>query len=711
MMASLLALSFALAVPSQSYAQDPAQDVDEIIVTGERGFTGTKTDTPLTDIPQSISVIDATEIFERAAQDFQDVFRYSAGASVGDSDDSRFDNVQVRGFSTSLFVDGVLQRPSTTGVNFIKVENYGFESVELLRGPSSVLYGTGGPGGILNAISKRPQAEFGGEIAIDVGNDNRVQGKVDVTGALSDTVSARFVGLIRDAESQWGTPDDRLLINPSITWAPTDRTELTLIGLYQDNAQGSLGYLPIPFSRDAPTPTLTLDRDFYQGDLDSGFSGLDSDVLSLTGIFEHKFNDNLRLRNATRYSDGSTNYQEVFTFGFILDSVGNVYDRTNLSAFPANEPYLLERSAFTSFEDYKVFNSDTNIGYDFAFGDIENSILVGVDYLSIKTEEREGFAGFLPPADTVELFNPNADFTFNVNVPVTFGNDTNISQLGFYVQNQITVFDRLEVILGLRHDEISSESRFLGLGNFADDFPDQGNTSYRAGLVYEIFDGFSPYVSYAESFSPVPGTDGNGDAFDPQQGEQVEVGLKWEPAAGVFMSAAYFDVEENNFVSAPGGDPNTFFQDGAIGTTGIELELRAALPGDLELTAAYTNFDSKVTEDAPQSGLVAGTRTPGIADTFASVWPVKSFDLFGDWDARAGGGVRYVGDKLDGNIVTPSATLADATMSVFNDDWRVSFNVSNLFDTEYYGQCFDSGVGTCTAGVNRTYVAEIAKKF
>ena len=717
LMSTACVMAYAAAASAQGEGSGVAGD-DVIIVQGERAFVGTKSETPITEIPQSISVIDADLIFERAAQDFQDVFRYSAGASVGDSDDSRFDNVSIRSFPTSIFVDGLRQTTSGTFINILKIENYTLERAELLRGPSSVLYGTGAPGGVLNAVSKTPQSEFGGEIAVDVGNDERIQGKFDITGALSDTVSARLVGLIRDAESQWGTPDDRLVINPSISWSPTDSTDITIIGLYQDNAQGALGYLPIPFSRDATTVDETLPHDFYQGDVD-GFSGLDGDNWSVTGIFEHEFTRNLRVRNSTRYLEGDVDYGDLFTFGFILDSVGNAYAIDEVPGFtlafedfPDDEPFLYERSAFRSEENYKIFNTDSSLAFDFDLGGIENSVLLGVDYFDISTIEREGFAGFLPPADTIELFNPNTDFGFNVDVPITFGNDTKTTQLGFYVQNQITLFDRLDIVLGLRHDSIKSESRFLGMGDFNEDV-DTDEVSLRAGIIYEVIDGFSPYFSYAESFTPVPGSN-NGNTFLPQKGRQFEGGVKWAPMPGVLLSAAYFDIEEDNLLSQDPGNPNITLQGGARGTTGFEVELSAALQGDIYLTAAYTNFDAEVIETSAANELFAGDRIAGIADELASVWLVKTFDLSNGWGVRAGGGVRYIGDKISASqrVVTPAATVADATLSVLkDDDWRLSFNVSNLFDLEYYGECFDSGVGTCTAANNRTFVAEISRRF
>ncbi|MEM1020965.1 MAG: TonB-dependent receptor, partial [Pseudomonadota bacterium] len=610
------------ALPTTVFAQgeaDEATDLEELLIVARtRGFTGTKTLTPLAEIPQSISVVDQQLMFERAAQDFQDVFRYSAGASVGDSDDSRFDNVSIRSFATSIFVDGLRQTTSGTFINILKIENYTLERAELLRGPSSVLYGTGAPGGILNAISKRPQDEFGGEVAIDFGNDDRVQGKFDVTGALTETVSARLVGLVRDAESQWGTPDDRIVINPSIQWKPTDNTVVTLIGLYQDNSQGSLGYLPIPFSRDATTVDETLPFDFFQGDIDGdgdgdGFTGLEGSNWSITGIVEHEFTPNLRVRNSTRYLEGDVDYSELFTFGFILDSMGNPYAIDEVPGFtlafedfPDGEPFLLERSAFRAEEEYRIFNTDSSIAYDFNLGGIENSVLAGIDYFDISTEEREGFAGFLPPVDTIELFNPNASFAFTGEVPITFGNDTKTRQLGFYIQNQITAFDRLNIVLGLRHDSIKSESRFLGMGEFNEDV-DVNEVSFRAGVIYEVIDGVSPYFSYAESFTPVPGSN-NGNTFLPQNGRQFEAGIKWEPMPGVLISAAYFDIEEDNLLSQDPGNPNITLQGGARGTTGFEVEVLATLPGDISLTAAYTNFDAEVTETSEANSLFAGDR-------------------------------------------------------------------------------------------------------
>lgn len=200
---------------AQAQTAEISED-DTVYVEGTRAMAATKTLTPISEIPQSISVITMDEIFERTAQDLQDVYRYSAGVSPALSVDSRGDFINARGFSATQYLDGMQRQPSF--IYGARLENYTLERAEILRGPSSVLYGAGGPGGVLNGASKTPDQEFGGEIGVDFGNDSRFQVRGDVTGSISENFAGRLVALGRSAKSQWGTPDDRLLVNPSLTW-------------------------------------------------------------------------------------------------------------------------------------------------------------------------------------------------------------------------------------------------------------------------------------------------------------------------------------------------------------------------------------------------------------------------------------------------------------------------------------------------------------
>ncbi|PCI53276.1 MAG: hypothetical protein COB36_12610 [Alphaproteobacteria bacterium] len=655
---------------------------DIIYVEGTSAIAATKTLTPLSKIPQSISVITMNEIFERTAQDLQDVYRYSAGVSPALSVDARGDFINARGFSATQYLDGMQRQPSF--IYGARLDTYTLERAEILRGPSSVLYGAGGPGGVLNGASKTPNQEFGGEIGVDFGNDNRFQVRGDITGSISENFAGRLVALGRTAESQWGTPDDRLLVNPSLTWFAGPDTKVTVIGLYQDNQQASLGYLPLQNSLLAPTEAAKISHDFYQGE--PGFNGMDTQYTSGTLLVDHDFSSNLRVKSATRYAKMDTDYKEIFPFAVFSDVAETQW----------------VRAYFVNDEQSDVLTSDTNVGYDFSTGSIEHSILVGLDYTWFEQDTKQGFGA----VNDLDIFNPNYGTPVNALynfAPVLFSS----KQLGLYAQDQITIGDRLNVVLGIRHDKATSDR------DGAEQY-DLTAVSLRGGVIYEIIDGISPYLSYAESFTPVAGGDFFGNPYVPQEARQYEAGVKWVPFGGALLSFAYFDIEETNYISQDPTNIQNFLQGGSVGSKGVEVEATIRIPGDLTLTAAYSYTDAQVT--VASTTLAKGDRIAGMPEQQASLWAVKSFELDKGWSIRAGGGVRYIGSQINTaqTFFTPDVTLVDGTFSLTKGNLKFSINASNLFNKEYYAICDIVGAspnGYCIPANNRTFVAGVTRKF
>lgn len=689
------------ALPGVAMAQDAPEDEDaatgqDIVVTGTRAVAATKTDTPLIEVPQAISVITAQEFQDRTVVDFQDVYRYSAGVASNNSVDSRGDFVVTRGFDAAQYLDGLKRMPDF--IYGARLEPFTLERAEVLRGPSSVLYGAGGPGGVLNAVSKRPQFEFGGEVGVIGGTDDRIQGQFDITGPLSQGLAARFVGLWRDGKTQWGTPDDRVLVNPSIRFQPGPNTDITVIGLYQKDMQGSLGYSPLYKSLLASSEAERVDFNFYQGE--PGFNGMDTEYSSIALILSQRFGDNIAFNSVSRYSDMNTDYKEVY-----LNYLANPWA-------DAAET-MIKREFYVNYENSNVFNTDNNIAVDFTTGPIEHKVLVGIDYTSFEQNKDEGFSydniiappglpfGSPPP---LNIYNPQ------YGAPFDFGAfnflDYKSTQLGVYVQNQMSFANRVHVVLGLRRDRATSERN--GVEELA-----QVAWSFRGGIIAEVIDGVSPYFNYAESFLPVPGGDFFGNPYVPRTARQYEGGVKWEPFGGALISAAYFDIQESNYISQDPANIQNFIQGGSVGSTGFELEAVVRAPKNYEFTASYSYVDAKVL--TASATLAAGDRISGQPRHIASVWGSKTFEVGTDWSLRAGAGVRYIGNKIDGSqtFLTPSVTLADAMISVTRGPWVLSVNASNLFNTQYYDLCsvLAPTHGTCVAAKDRTLLAGITRKF
>ncbi len=688
-----------------AWAQESGDEgADTIVVVGEqRALVGTKTDTDITEIPQSISVITDQEFRDRTAVDLQDIFRYSAGVAPQTSIDSRGDFITARGFDSAQYVDGLKRMPDF--IYGARLETFTLARAEVLRGPSSVLYGANGPGGVLNGVSKMPEFEFGGELGFVGGTDDRIQVQGDLTGPIAGDFAGRLVALWRDGETQWGTPDDRTLINPSLTWAPGENTQVTLIGLYQKDMNGSLGYLPLSKSLLAESEAEEIDFNFYQGE--PGFNGMDTEFSSGSLLISHRFNDAISFNSRSRYTNMNTDYKEVYS-----DTADGGY-AVFVPLFADMEETLLRREYYVNREQSEVINTDNNVLFEFETGPLTHNLLVGVDYTWFDQSKAEGFScsgypflpcwpgGSPPPIDIYDP-QPGAPFTYGFTNFLEYGS----TQLGLYAQNQISIADRVHVLIGGRRDKATSER------NGVEEL-DQTAWTFRGGVVADLFYGLSPYFSYSESFLPVPGGDFFGNPFQPREARQYEAGFKWTPVDNALVTLSFFDIEETNYVSQDPTNIQNFIQGGSVGSQGVEFEAKYQLPGDFEFLGSYSYTDAEVLTSS--STLTAGDRLVGLPKNLASAWVAKDVDFGNDWGARGGFGVRYIGERIDTTqtLSTPSVTLFDAMVSVNYGDWVVSVNASNLFNKQYYSICELASPpdGYCIAAKDRTVLASITRRF
>ncbi len=357
-------------------AQDgtAARTLDKVTVVAERASTATKTDTALTETPQAISVVTQQLFTDRGAHNLQEVLRYSAGVTADAWGlDTRNDASSVRGLDPVQYQDGL--RRSYGFSPLARPEVYGLERVEVLRGPSSVLYGAGATGGIINAMSKRPS--FGaasGEVGLQLGSFDRRQLQGDIGGALNDdaTIAGRLVGLVRESNMQTDVlKDDRVYLAPSISWRG-ERSTLTLLASYQHDKTGSSQqFLPLAATLHA-APGRRLDPTTFIGD--AGFDRIDSRVYSLTALFDHRFNDAVSLRSAVRYIDGKTTLQQLY-----VDSYSNPEN-----PFIDADRRVVNRTAYGTQPDIQVISADNAVQFDFATGAFQHLLLAGVDYSQYK---------------------------------------------------------------------------------------------------------------------------------------------------------------------------------------------------------------------------------------------------------------------------------------------------------------------------------------
>jgi iron complex outermembrane recepter protein len=654
---------------------------------GQSG-TGTKTDTPLRETPQSITVVTADRVTDQGALTVQESLRYVPGVFADAyGPDSRGDYPRVRGQDPNIYLDGT-RMVNTFTFNEWRPEPYTLERIEVLRGPASVLYGDTSTAGLLNLVSKRPQAEVFNEIGVQYGSFNRKQVQLDSTGKLTKDGEwlYRFIGVFRDSNTQTDyVPDDRIVLAPSLTWRPTNNTSWTVLGTYQKDTTGSsTAFLPHEGTLYPGPNGLVPVRRFAS---EPGFDKYQTETGAISSLFEHSFGDGLKIRQNMRYAHVDGIYRTVYP-----DNYSNP-DNPYLDASHRTVARYVSGRQTTK----DSFTSDSNAELKFATGAITHKALFGVDYRALGERASSGAhvdGGNMTPTP-FDLYAP----VYNPVVPPTLSPEADLrqSQLGLYAQDQMRLGPWLAV-LGIRQDFVSNNVQ----GAPAED---TRATTGRAGLMYELPFGLTPYVTYAQSFTPIFGAGICAGVCKAQQGEMVELGFKYNPMPGTAINGAIFDTtEKNRLASSP--DPLISAQTGKVRIRGAELEVITRVMPDLDLIGAYAYLDAKV-----QSGDNAGKHVETVPEHQASLWAKYRLTALGLQGVTIGGGVRYIGESWDGAdiIRTPDYTLFDAMIRYETGPWRFQVNASNLADKRHVTTCLARG--DCFFGIGRTVLGSATYRF
>lgn len=700
--ASIPVIIGAVMLVGSANAQSAGASLDsgEITVIATRATTATKTDSAIIDIPQSVGVVSAEQIKARGAIGLQEALRYSAGIRTEpNGNDYRFDYVTARGgFNAARFVDG-MRTPDSSYLP--RTEIFNLERVEVLRGPSSVLYGQGAAGGIVNSITKRPDFVSGGELGVQYGSFDRKQLQADITGALDQggTVAGRIVALYRDAGNQvdFGK-DDRITIAPSLRFRPDDRTDITLQGLYQrDHAASVNSFLPVQGTVLAPEGRR-LRRSVYTGEPSHNF--YKSEQYSASLFVTHRSSDALSFNSAVRYMRSNAQSDEIGPAVY-SGLPNNFIDPDNR---------VIARYLYDLRGRARMLTADNSLRASFRTGPLSHKVLAGVDYLRSRLLTR--IASTEDGVGPLDLYAPVYSAA-NVPVPIfdeqPHATDT---QLGFYLQDQIDWQDIATLLLGVRRDRAVSK-----VGN---DRQVDRATTFRAGLVLHPVKGLAPYVSYSESFLPTIGLDFYGKRFVPQLGQQYEAGVKWQPDANTLVAAAAFSILGTNRLETDPTNGLNQIQQGKVRSRGLEVEATRTVPRDYSITLSYTYTHARTGRSADS----LGERLPisSVPTHQASVFGEKTIPLAETAALRIGAGVRYVGPSSDAaafydlvpevaveRLRTPGFTLVDALVAIDWDRWALSVNATNLFDKFYYASC--SPRQACGLGYARNVIGTLSYRF
>ncbi|MGC4026755.1 MAG: TonB-dependent siderophore receptor [Mesorhizobium sp.] len=714
----LLLMTSALAI-NAAVGQEAVQ-LDEVVVetAAEKGDgpvkgyvakqskAGTKTDTPIARTSQSVSVVSSEQMEDQQVESVAEALRYTPGVFTEYRGASNLrDEVFVRGFYyVPRYLDGLFLGGD---LSYAQVNPYLLERVELLSGPSSVLYGQANPGGIINMVSKKPTDQPLHEIGITVGDAPYFSTFFDFSDKVkgSETLSYRVagIGLGGDLQEEFAK-QKAFAIAPSITWTPSVDTTLTVLGGVQHEPDaGFRNFL------DAAGTVFPIEgygyvpRDFFVSDPD--FEKFTRDQAWIGYEFEHRFNDAFTVRQNARFHHIDMEHHTLVWGWTSPDPVTG-----------ANT--IVHRAARGGTDRWNQFTIDNQVKANFSTGPAEHTLLAGLDYRYRARDYVWGDFGSVP---TISLTDPvYGGFDYSA-LAISPFDDQNLvaKQTGLYLQDQVEL-GGLNLSAGLRYDWSSTDidDHLAGTTQSYDD----SALTWRLGALYAFNNGIAPYASYSTSFEPALQTPPAGeDPFSPMRAEQYEVGVKYAPeGSNMLFTAAYYDLRQNDVVMGA-WDPVNFVtvysQIGEIRSRGFEFSAHSEINDNLKLIAAYSYTDSKIEETVEPTEL--GKTPARVPEHQASLWSIYSFNTGSLEGLSLGGGVRYIGKSYGDNansFTVPSATLFDASISydfgVKNPEWsglKLQINAKNIADKRYVASC--ASAYACFYGEGRSITATLKKSW
>ncbi|EMX9089544.1 TPA: TonB-dependent siderophore receptor [Klebsiella oxytoca] len=674
-------------------SEDPTAPLKGIVAT--RTLSATKTAAEIVKTPQSVSVVTRDQMRALDVTSVSQALRYSAGVFTeyrGSS--NRNDEVFVRGFSyVPKFLDG-LSYGATASSQTGTFDPWLLERVELVRGPASVLFGQVNPGGLIAMTSKRPVSQPIHELQFRTGNHHLAEGAFDFGGPLSDDgrLLYRLNGIARTQNSQVEDyKETRMAIAPALTWYPDDATRMTLLTSYQkDPDAGYRNFLP-RYGTVESVDGSYIARDFNVSDPSYNQSWREQTMIGYE--FEHQPDDTFTLRQNARYATIKQKYRYL------------VY-----SSSPANSSVLSRRAQHET-RQTDEFGIDNQLEAKFASGQVAHTVIGGLDYKTSKDKQYLGRAG--GSQYDLDWRSP----TYGVSVdesafsPAT-NEQQNLDQAGVYVQDQLS-WQNWELLVSGRYDW--AEVRTTDFTDASSTQQNDNKFTWRTGLLYAFDSGLSPYISYSTSFEPnlqtnrAPGVG----PFDPSEGKQVEVGVKYQPDPNALITLALYDLTQSN-VATYNSAAGWFENSGKVRSKGVEAEAHATLFENLNLIASYTYTDAETVNTT-----VVGTegKMPARIPThMASAFTSYTLPDGALKSLTAGVGVRYIGTSYGdakNTFKVPAVDLYDAMVSYelgeLNSSLKgaqVQFNVNNIADTRYVASCASDSA--CFYGIGRTVTATVS---
>ncbi|WP_348749857.1 TonB-dependent siderophore receptor [Pseudomonas rhodesiae] len=629
-----------------------------------RSASATRTDTSIHETPQSISVVSKDVVEDLGATRLQDALDYAGGVGRANNFGGQgLTTFTVRGFTTGEFYRNGF--PINRGYPNMPDANT-IERLEVLRGPATMLYGRGDPGGTFNVVSKQPLAERTVTLGSQLNDQGMQRGTLDASGPLDD--AGRLVYRLNVVGEGGDTFRDhvsteRYGVTPVLTWQASDDTKVIFEGDFMRNNH--------PLDRGLtrfPNQTGTPSRDTFWGDKDVGKLHNDNNMAQLR--FEHMLNDSWTLGGGFQWLDGTLQ--------------GNAIEANGPSSLGADGRTLQRNFNYRKLEwtdkDYQL-----NLTGRFSTGGLDHTLLTGIeyedyDYQSI-IQRSSAAAGTYP----IDIFNPVYGQTRPPLTRTPTHDKENLKTYAAFVQDQVALTERLKVLAGARFERFEHDYESYVAGVKPWQAADNAVTP-RLGVIYDLTDTVAVYADAARSFKPNTGASLEGGGFAPEKGKSYEMGIKWEALdRQLSVDAAIYQIDKKNVLTTDPVDSTFSVAAGQVRSRGFDLNVAGNITPEWRVIGGYAYVDAEVIRD---NTLRSGTRLLNIPRNSFSLLNVYEFQDGALKGLGLGAGGKYV-DERAGQTANRAFSMGAYTvvdlLSYYkvNDKVRLNLDVKNLFNREY----------------------------
>ncbi|RBH52886.1 MULTISPECIES: TonB-dependent siderophore receptor [Pseudomonas] len=626
-----------------------------------RSASATRTDTSIHETPQSISVVSKEAVEDLGATRLQDALDYAGGVGRANNFGGQgLTTFTVRGFTTGEFYRNGF--PINRGYPNMPDANT-IERLEVLRGPATMLYGRGDPGGTFNVVSKQPLAERTVTLGSQLNDQGMKRGTLDASGPLDEEGRLAYrLNLVGEGGDTFRdhVETERYGIAPVLTWQATDATKLIFEGDFMRNNA--------PLDRGVTRYARQIgiaSRDSFFGEKDVGKLHNDNNMAQLR--FEHMLNDDWTLGGGFQWLDGSLKGNAIEANGIAADgrTLGRNFNYRKL--------------------EWTDKDTQLNLTGHFDIGGLQHTLLTGIEYEEYDYKSVIQRSSGAVDAYPIDIFDPVYGQPRPALTRTPTHDKENLKTYAAFVQDQVALTDKLKVLAGARFERFEHDYETYVPGGKNWQASDNAVTP-RIGVTYDLTETLAVYADTARSFKPNTGASRLGGGFAPEKGTSHEMGIKWEALdRQLSVDAAIYQIEKRNVLTTDPVDSTFSVAAGEVRSRGFDVNVAGNITPEWRLIGGYAYVDAVVTKD---NVLRSGTRLLNI--------PKNSFSLLNMYEFQdgtlkglgLGTGLKYVDERAGQTANTAfsmgSYTVVDLlSFYKINDQVRLNLDVKNLFDRDY----------------------------